>query len=104
MLLPSVRVMRPKPQSAFTCTMSVPPNFRGRKCDRLRIKRRCASVSDAARDERSGIVVLQHGVGAVDRGLGRPIISARSEEHTSELQSLMRISYAVFCLKKNKEY
>src|SRR3546814_10195425 len=27
--------------------------------------------------------------------------SARSEEHTSELQSLMRISYAVFCLKKN---
>src|SRR3546814_6977687 len=30
---------------------------------------------------------------------------ARSEEHTSELQSLMRISYAVFCLKKkNKQY
>src|SRR3546814_6655589 len=29
-------------------------------------------------------------------------ISQRSEEHTSELQSLMRISYAVFCLKKNK--
>src|SRR3546814_7251942 len=28
--------------------------------------------------------------------------SLRSEEHTSELQSLMRISYAVFCLKKNK--
>src|SRR3546814_8771499 len=30
------------------------------------------------------------------------ITSARSEEHTSELQSLMRISYAVFCLKKKK--
>src|SRR3546814_6667249 len=29
---------------------------------------------------------------------------ARSEEHTSELQSLMRISYAVFCLKKNNAY
>src|SRR3546814_9141374 len=29
-------------------------------------------------------------------------ITARSEEHTSELQSLMRISYAVFCLKKKK--
>src|SRR3546814_1311374 len=28
----------------------------------------------------------------------------RSEEHTSELQSLMRISYAVFCLKKKKTY
>src|SRR3546814_8875926 len=34
-----------------------------------------------------------------------PIIPNRSEEHTSELQSLMRISYAVFCLqKKNKIY
>src|SRR3546814_2040913 len=30
------------------------------------------------------------------------IAAARSEEHTSELQSLMRISYAVFCLKKKK--
>src|SRR3546814_8190510 len=29
--------------------------------------------------------------------------NARSEEHTSELQSLMRISYAVFCLKKKKQ-
>src|SRR3546814_8148812 len=29
--------------------------------------------------------------------------SKRSEEHTSELQSLMRISYAVFCLKKKKQ-
>src|SRR3546814_7300552 len=33
---------------------------------------------------------------------GRPVVASadRSEEHTSELQSLMRISYAVFCLKK----
>src|SRR3546814_9244686 len=31
-----------------------------------------------------------------------PIAKRRSEEHTSELQSLMRISYAVFCLKKKK--
>src|SRR3546814_6372115 len=30
-------------------------------------------------------------------------MSNRSEEHTSELQSLMRISYAVFCLKKKKQ-
>src|SRR3546814_2508692 len=30
------------------------------------------------------------------------VIERRSEEHTSELQSLMRISYAVFCLKKKK--
>src|SRR3546814_4464210 len=32
----------------------------------------------------------------------RHIFGRRSEEHTSELQSLMRISYAVFCLKKKK--
>src|SRR3546814_9515036 len=47
-----------------------------------------------------------------DRLLGRPIVEinvvliehvVRSEEHTSELQSLMRISYAVFCLKKKKK-
>src|SRR3546814_2426069 len=31
-------------------------------------------------------------------------LEGRSEEHTSELQSLMRISYAVFCLKKKKSY
>src|SRR3546814_10897731 len=37
---------------------------------------------------------LHRQLAAVDRG--------RSEEHTSELQSLMRISYAVFCLKKKK--
>src|SRR3546814_4961326 len=44
---------------------------------------------------------------AADRGAGvrarRAFIAQRrSEEHTSELQSLMRISYAVFCLKKKK--
>src|SRR3546814_5847024 len=31
------------------------------------------------------------------------VLRVRSEEHTSELQSLMRISYAVFCLKKKKK-
>src|SRR3546814_3826525 len=36
---------------------------------------------------------------AVERGKA---LTHRSEEHTSELQSLMRISYAVFCLKKKK--
>src|SRR3546814_8070212 len=41
---------------------------------------------------------LPHG----DRGLRRERADPRSEEHTSELQSLMRISYAVFCLKKKK--
>src|SRR3546814_4995281 len=38
-----------------------------------------------------------------EQGEGRVVVSLRSEEHTSELQSLMRISYAVFCLKKKKK-
>src|SRR3546814_5588533 len=46
------------------------------------------------------LLLAQYGV---DRGFGGGNIAAsRSEEHTSELQSLMRISYAVFCLKKKK--
>src|SRR3546814_2403269 len=44
------------------------------------------------------VSVLREGI---DADLDIPI-RARSEEHTSELQSLMRISYAVFCLKKKK--
>src|SRR3546814_1175994 len=44
------------------------------------------------RDRRSSAVMMRRAIGS------------RSEEHTSELQSLMRISYAVFCLKKKKYY
>src|SRR3546814_4459521 len=40
---------------------------------------------------------VSHHVAQLERRLG-----VRSEEHTSELQSLMRISYAVFCLQKKK--
>src|SRR3546814_8230970 len=43
------------------------------------------------------------GSGCVQRGEAQAYLAARSEEHTSELQSLMRISYAVFCLKKKKQ-
>src|SRR3546814_5848658 len=42
----------------------------------------------------AGIAILSNNIPYV-----RHIIERRSEEHTSELQSLMRISYAVFCLK-----
>src|SRR3546814_1759178 len=40
---------------------------------------------------------------AIDAAWFAHRIGERSEEHTSELQSLMRISYAVFCLKKKKQ-
>src|SRR3546814_7818004 len=49
-----------------------------------------------------GLAGKVDGVAAAARRLATDRAVARSEEHTSELQSLMRISYAVFCLKKKK--
>src|SRR3546814_6754476 len=46
---------------------------------------------------------LSDGIDA-GRAAARAAGFSRSEEHTSELQSLMRISYAVFCLKKKKRH
>src|SRR3546814_6043859 len=46
--------------------------------------------------------LLAEGAGNEDKGNIELALVQRSEEHTSELQSLMRISYAVFCLKKKK--
>src|SRR3546814_9586275 len=59
----------------------------------------------AGRGARQSAVAVEEGLVVVDvlrhpRSLDRRAV--RSEEHTSELQSLMRISYAVFCLKKKK--
>src|SRR3546814_9508795 len=52
-------------------------------------------VRDAVQPQRQHTRIKQHFPARARRRV------ARSEEHTSELQSLMRISYAVFCLKKN---
>src|SRR3546814_3500278 len=54
-----------------------------------------------ARADAMAVVDLDH---AAERPSPAGMASARSEEHTSELQSLMRISYAVFCLKKKPLY
>src|SRR3546814_3099084 len=70
-------------------------DFRAEKIDILPSRRRARPL---IRD-RDAIVV------SARNSAGRLILSdarIRSEEHTSELQSLMRISYAVFCLKKKK--
>src|SRR3546814_4876079 len=90
----------------------------------------CAAVQDALRLEvgwyaGGGEAPGQYGavfnaVGAIAAGLCRNVLifrtmyeatarktsnaNSRSEEHTSELQSLMRISYAVFCLKKKQKH
>src|SRR3546814_2990966 len=84
----------------------------GRGLDLARAARQAApavgdgvAVGQVGLAEISGQPVVHHVVGglrqAVERIPGGRI--ERSEEHTSELQSLMRISYAVFCLKKKKE-
>src|SRR3546814_2114133 len=55
-----------------------------------------AHVAHGPHDQ-SGMYLMHH---AFRRDLGSFESAVRSEEHTSELQSLMRISYAVFCLQK----
>src|SRR3546814_9276800 len=55
-----------------------------------------AELAAVVRDHDSG--------GALQQELIDLAINQRSAEHTSELQSLMRISYAVFCLKKKKQH
>src|SRR3546814_7112353 len=59
-------------------------------------------VAVVARRTGRGVVVVLVLALRDGRGCGDCQRKRRSEEHTSELQSLMRISYAVFCLKKKK--
>src|SRR3546814_3688113 len=65
--------------------------------------------TEVAQVQRTGTVAGTTGAGRVETGAHRRQFLQqradrdRSEEHTSELQSLMRISYAVFCLKKKNE-
>src|SRR3546814_5797204 len=56
------------------------------------------------RRQGGGQIPVELSLAGLRAGDGRRIgcVCVRSEEHTSELQSLMRISYAVFCLKKKK--
>src|SRR3546814_20805986 len=55
------------------------------------------------RNQHDVIIRVGH-LGLVAQAVEVPDHADRSEEHTSELQSLMRISYAVFCLNKKKKY
>src|SRR3546814_5503773 len=71
--------------------LEAPPDNRPHRLPTTRNEDQCASThNDRYRCRRSDTAWL---------GLANSV-AARSEEHTSELQSLMRISYAVFCLKK----
>src|SRR3546814_6555584 len=87
-----------------------------------RMGRRCMDLQRADIERLGGVIVdgrgRQHerparrilliaGDGGLRRELANDVagvaVANRSEEHTSELQSLMRISYAVFCFKKKKK-
>src|SRR3546814_10041378 len=77
----------------------------------IRAARTARGISQEALALRAG--VERSHLGKIERGEHQPnlglvlkiavTLDCRSEEHTSELQSLMRISYAVFCLKKKKK-
>src|SRR3546814_6579421 len=88
-------------------------------CARHRCCTACASVRRGAAGGMQDESKDRAGAGSRLDGVGRGAVAGtiargganrlgagaccRSEEHTSELQSLMRISYAVFCLKKKKQ-
>src|SRR3546814_4670789 len=59
-------------------------------------------VAEIRRPHPDGAVLVEH-VALRAQTVHGFVYETRSEEHTSELQSLMRISYAVFCLKKKKK-
>src|SRR3546814_3236946 len=93
--------------------MQLGANVRGdglRSVDQLHVRhRRMVAVAEAALEDpqvaaRAALVARAE----LDEQLADRFLVAqareRSEEHTSELQSLMRISYAVFCLKKKNDY
>src|SRR3546814_5354959 len=61
---------------------------------------RAVFTENATLDASESVSIKNPETGSYDRPLGDAKRQGRSEEHTSELQSLMRISYAVFCLKK----
>src|SRR3546814_1390590 len=91
-----------KPIFAMAPTVGIV--FTARLLDRvgkgIRGAPRDALVADIAPPHLRGATFgLRQSLDTIGVFLG-PLLAVRSEEHTSELQSLMRISYAVFCLKK----
>src|SRR3546814_7008505 len=91
-----------------TCALPIfRPTFPGR-ARRIKIRHReLQKIRDVAMKDIINVILGMIGAflpllcsGLIPNGYQRWAAAMRSEEHTSELQSLMRISYAVFCLKK----
>src|SRR3546814_5328524 len=115
-LFPYTPLFRSFPPARCTLLGTTPPVFHFRQSG-LRSARRCDGRKDGLCEPRHRQRAGCRGNGGDDRvsrssrdqsqaietlGAGHRRRFSRSEEHTSELQSLMRISYAVFCLKKKK--
>src|SRR3546814_1619410 len=101
-------MIRRPPRSTRTDTL-FPYTTLFRSVAQVHVVRRHRVEHQRARVLRIRARVLLRDAGAVGDAEQIDLVSAdrlahrvRSEEHTSELQSLMRISYAVFCLKKKK--
>src|SRR3546814_7617048 len=81
-----------------------PPRKAGLLRKAARVGATVVAARVAADTGKKGVIGLIAGMGAKRLIMRHPVgalfVTGRSEEHTSELQSLMRISYAVFCLKK----
>src|SRR3546814_958884 len=91
--------------STITATTAANPRA-GRTSNGLRTGRAVPAFPWARRASGTAHRTATRAAGAMTKAnmgkadVARIAVSSRSEEHTSELQSLMRISYAVFCLKK----
>src|SRR3546814_6517245 len=93
-------MLRRPPISTRTDTLFPYPTLVRSQVPDVRVRSEAATPGPVTRrvrgEPRAGIA------SRVDAPQSRTRRAGRSEEHTSELQSLMRISYAVFCLKKKK--
>src|SRR3546814_14824999 len=108
-----VLMRRRPPRSTRTSTLCPATTLvRSRAGGRARAAAAAGAEAVDLRDPAAGLRLLRAARRALSAGLDRPGVvlrggavragadRRRSEEHTSELQSLMRISYAVFCLEK----
>src|SRR3546814_4166546 len=98
--VPGVGVLQETSNAAAGVQVTLPIFTGGRRSAQVRqAQSRSSQAIEQYIEVERGVIAQTRGAYAAWQANER-IIAARSEEHTSELQSLMRISYAVFCLKK----
>src|SRR3546814_7693841 len=98
--------MRISDWSSDVCSSDLKASGRRQRADRVKRRLRRWKLCEALQPDRVGdhqLVERAHDRTEERTAVARQLLGRqRSEEHTSELQSLMRTSYAVFCLKKKK--